>query len=241
MSTDATRVEAFAEHLAALKREGAAVLVRADPRAEDAACHRLLGEPGLDRRHVLVSTASTERTLSRYEPRETESHRLGVVDASGGRYTRSAAAAAPTASDMQTGAEATPSWQTTVDGPTEFSAILDAVDDHVERLFPATDAIGPGELRVCLDNLDALLDAVDGDEATEEDVFTFLHVLTNRVRERGGLVHVHVSAGIADSLVARYEPLFDATVDAETGPGGRVRQKWRLLDVGLESAWLTLD
>lgn len=241
MRTDATRAEDFAERLAALKREGAAVLVRADPRAEDEACHRLLGEPGLDRRHVLVSTTSTERTLSRYEPRERASHRLGVVDASAGRYTRSAAAAAPATSGPQKGVDATPAWRTTVDGPADFSDILDAVDEHVDRLFPAADAIGPGELRVCLDNLDALLDTVDGDDATPEEVFTFLHVLTNRVRERGGLVHVHVSAGIADSLVARYEPLFDATVDAETGPGGRVRQKWRLLDAGLESAWLTLD
>lgn len=241
MGTDATRAEAFSNRLATLKRDGCAVLVRGDPRGADVVCDRLLGEPGLDRRHVFVSTANPERALDRYEPREVSASRLGLVDASSGRYTRSAAAASGHDAGTLPDRDATPAWRTTVEDRADFPAVLAAVEDHVDRLLPVPGAAAPGELRLCLDNLDALLDAVDGDEATREELFTFLHLLTTQVRERDGIAHVHVATGVSDELVALYEPLFDATVEAETQSAGTVRQKWRLHDSGLESAWLTLD
>ncbi|GAA0653516.1 DUF7504 family protein [Salarchaeum japonicum] len=238
MESDATRAESFAARLADLKRTGCAVLVRGDTRGTNGVCDRLLGDPSLDRRSVVVSTSDADRALTVRDGRDLSSDQFGVVDASGGEYTRSAVAASGSTAALPE-PDAAQTWRTTVDDRTAFPDVLAAIDDHIDRLFPRDP--GAGELRVCLHTLDALLDAVDGGETTEEDLFRFLQLLTARVRESDGILHAHVAAGIPERHLAVYEPLFDATIDAESRPGGGVRQKWRLHDSGLESAWLTLD
>jgi len=238
METDATRAESFAARLADLKRTGCAVLVRGDARGTNGVCDRLLGDPSLDRRHVIVSTSDPDRALTVRDGRDLSTDQFGVVDASAGEYTRSAVATTGSTAGLPEPTTAD-DWRTTVEDRTAFPDVLAAVDDHVERLFPREP--GSGELRVCLHTFDALLDAVGGGDASEEELFRFIQLLAARVRDRNGILHAHVSAGIPDRHFAVYEPLFDATIDAEARPGGGVRQKWRLHDSGLESAWLTLD
>ncbi|MEE6211293.1 hypothetical protein U3A55_14190 [Salarchaeum sp. III] len=238
MESDATRAESFAARLADLKREGCAVLVRGDTRGTNGVCDRLLGDPSLDRRHVLVSTSDADRALTVRDGRDLSPDQFGVVDASAGEYTRSAVATSGSTTSLPE-PETADAWRTTVDDRTAFPDVLAAVDDHIDRLFPREP--GPGELRVCLHTLDALLDAVGGGDATEEELFRFLQLLTARARNSDGILHAHVAAGIPERHLAVYEPLFDATIDAESQPGGGIRQKWRLHDSGLESAWLTLD
>jgi len=69
------------------------------------------------------------------------------------------------------------------------------------------------EPRVCFRSLTAMIQ-----HAGREDVFKFLHVLTNAVERRDGVAHYHMDADAHDrSTVETLARLFDAVVE----PGDR--------------------
>jgi len=225
--------EAFSNELAALKRDGCNVLVVSDAAGRDAACERLLGAPELDRRHVFLATdADVSAILDRHSPRRTDPSTLGVVDATPATGARSAAAASPSASELPTPRG---EWYERVDDPSDFAALTTAVTDALDRV--AADADDPSEVRLCVDALDPLFDAVRSGAVSEERLFRFLHLLTNAVREVDGMGHFHVSPDASEAFLATVEPLFGATLTVDTDADGGARQRWRLHDSDRVTDW----
>jgi hypothetical protein len=230
--------EAFSNELAALKRGGCTVLVTSDAPGRSAACERLLGAPELDRSHVfLAASSSVSAVRNRHQPRRTDADSFAVVDAT--PATRSAAAAS--ASTSPTNGPAAPTnddWLVDVDDPTDFHALYEATRDALVRVADGADA--PGETRLCVDGLDPLLETVAAGDATEEELFRLLHMLTGAVRDVNGMGHVHVSEAVDESVLGTFEPLFDATVEIETTATGGTRQRWTLHESGRETDWFRL-
>lgn len=226
--------QAFSTELAELKRGGCTVLVASDAPGRDTACERLLGAPELDRSHVFLSTSTDVSTvLDRHKPRRTDPGSFAVVDATPDtRSTAAATSAAPT------GLTPTDDWYVRGPDRTDFDELYAATRDALDRVAAGADA--PGEVRLCLDGLDPLLDAVEAGETTEEELFRFLHVLGGAVRDVDGMGHVHVSETVGADVLGTFEPLFDATVEIETTATGGTRQRWRLHDSGRETGWFQL-
>lgn len=231
MGAETAHAEAFSQELAALKRRGTNVLVVNDPNGSDAACERLLGGSDLDRRHVYVpTTTSVGHVLERHEPRRTDPAYFGVVDAT--TATRSATGAvSPGAAtpDLDAGS----AWYSSVDDLGDADDLFRAIDAHVTRV--AAHADSPSEVRVCIDSLDPLFDALP-----EDTLFHFLHAVTSRVREERGMGHAHIAAGVDPEAIATIEPLFDATIFVERTEDG-IRQRWHLHESDLVTDWFALE
>lgn len=219
----------FAGRLAALKQRGCTVLVVGDVSGGVDLCHGLLGRPALDRRHVLVpTTTSVADLLSRRGATDRDPARLGLVDASGAaRGGVATASAGPAAIDPAA------DWYAAVDDLVDLPALASEIAAQVRRVAPPEP--DPGEVRLCLDSLDPLVDAVD-----EPALFRFLHVLCGVVRGVHGLGHVHVAAG-SFAEVVHAEPVFDATVHVRAGADGRSYQRWSVPGSGDDSDWLPVD
>lgn len=226
--------EAFSNELAELKRGGCNVLVASDAPGRDPACERLLGAPELDRKHVFLTTsASTSTILDRHEPRRTDPRSFGVIDAT--PATRSAAASSASAAPSMPDTRTDDDWYARVEEPADFGTLYDTTRQTLDRVAASADS--PGEVRLCLDGLDPLIEAVETGDATEEELFRFLHLLGGAVRDVDGMGHVHVSETVAGDVLGTFEPLFDATLTIETTANARARQRWQLHDSGRETGW----
>ncbi|WP_089668449.1 DUF7504 family protein [Halobacterium jilantaiense] len=226
--------QAFSTELAELKRGGCTVLVASDAPGRSAACQRLLGAPELDRSHVFLTTsADVSEILDRHRPRRTDPGSFAVVDAT--PDTRSAAAASAATTPQPAAGD---DWYARVSDQTDFDDLYATTRDALDRV--ASDADAPSEVRLCLDGLDPLLEAVEAGDASEEGLFRLLHLLSGAVRDVDGMGHVHVSETVGDGRLGTFEPLFDATVDIETTATGDARQRWRLHDSGRETGWFQL-
>jgi len=226
--------QAFSTELAELKRGGCTVLVASDAPGRGAACQRLLGAPELDRSHVFLTTSTdVSAVLDRHRPRRTDPGSFAVVDATPDTRSTAAASTATTPQPRTQG-----DWYARVTDQTDFDELYATTRDALDRVAAGADA--PGEVRLCLDGLDPLLEAVEAGDATEEALFRFLHLLAGAVRDVAGMGHVHVSETVGDGRLGTFEPLFDATVDIETTATGDARQRWRLHDSGRETGWFRL-
>ena len=228
--------QAFSTELAELKRGGCTVLVASDAPGRGDACQRLLGAPELDRSHVFLTTSTdVSEVLDRHRPRRTDSGSFAVVDAT--PDTRSTAAAGGAATPAP-GPSPGDDWYARVPDRTDFDELYATTRNALDRVAAGADA--PGEVRLCLDGLDPLLEAVAAGDAAEEELFRFVHLLAGAVRDVDGMGHVHVSETVGDGHLGTFEPLFDATVDIETATTGDARQRWRLHDSGRETGWFRL-
>jgi len=223
--------QAFSTELAELKRGGCTVLVASDAPGRGVACQRLLGAPELDRSHVFLTTSTdVSEVLDRHRPRRTDPGSFAVVDATPDRRSTAAAGTATTPQPA-----AGDDWYARVPDQTDFDDLYATTRDALDRVVSGVDA--PSEVRLCLDGLDPLLEAVEAGDASEEGLFRFLHLLAGAVRDVDGMGHVHVSETVDDGRLGTFEPLFDATVDIETTATGDARQRWRLHDSGRETDW----
>ena len=205
------RAASFADALDELKRRGSTLLVVGGPDPEtDRACERLLGEPAARRRHLYVRTATGGTRDVEGVPSRTVTY---------GGAARSTAAAS---------GGATEPTDAVVDG--DLGDLQAAVDDAVDALRPA-DGFEPAELRLCVDAADSLLASHD-----EARVFQFLHAVRGRMRETGGMGHVHLPVAFDDRHVHLLAPLFDAVIEVRAGG----QQRWHLEDPDLTTDWLPL-
>jgi hypothetical protein len=227
--------QAFSTELAELKRGGCTVLVASDAPGRGAACQRLLGAPELDRSHVFLTTSTdVSEVLDRHRPRRTDPGSFAVVDATPDTRSTAAANAGTTTPQPAAGDD----WYTRVADQADFEDLYVTTRDALDRVAAGADA--PGEVRLCLDGLDPLLEAVEAGDADEEELFRFLHLLAGAVRDVDGMGHVHASETVGDGPLGTFEPLFDATVEIETTATGDARQRWRLHDSGRETGWFQL-
>lgn len=210
----------FAQALAALKRRGCNVLL-AGGDGHVAACRRLLGDDGPERRHRLF--VFTERGASVDERVSDADAPVHVVENAG--MTRGGAAAAD-AGDFPPG----PAPRTTSVQPGDLAALGNAVGAAIDGF----DDPDPAQLRVCVDSLRPLLDRHD-----RAEVFRLVHGLTNDVRRADAMGHFHLPAPYDDDRVDLLAPLFDAVVEVRTTEGGP-EQRWHMTAPDVDTGWLGL-
>jgi len=196
--------------LAELKREGCALLVTGDdPASVHAdACRQFLGD-GDGIRKVLAVSCDGFGAVS--EP---------GLDARVIQYRGSVRSAS-----AETGASTSPEPATE-----DLEGLGIAILDEIEAYEEATPEPTPGGLRVALASAAPLVA-----EYGREQVFAFLHLLTERVREADGMVFVHLPVESDTEVAATLRPLFDGTIELRVADG-RCQQRWHLDDA--TSGWL---
>ncbi|MCG1002921.1 MULTISPECIES: hypothetical protein [Halobacterium] len=206
----------FAAALDDLKSTGCLLLVL-EAGGSDAGgdgCRRLLASDrgGRRKRLFVRSEADTHTTSS--SPTGDDPDERTVVYRSAAR----GAAAAPPEPSIPA---------TTV--ASDVDALGDAVEDEAESLG----GYEPGQFRLCVDALGALL---------EDDNLLNVLELTKTVgsvaRERDGIAHVHVGQHVPGIAVEGLLGQFDAVV--EVSGDDDPRQRWHLPDESLSTRWLEL-
>lgn len=219
--TEETGAGVFAQALAGLKRRGSGLLVTGAARHEAhlGACRRLLGDADADRRRLVVLTDSVPGASARTDASGAD---LCVIDRR--PATRSAAATASGAGG----------------GPDDLGTLRRETVAAIEAFDAETD-LAPSQLRICLDSLRPLLDMHD-----ERAVRSFVERIVEESRAVGGMCHVHLPTEADSAAVARFEDLFDATVEVRVRPNAdplgasEIEQRWRLHEADVATDWLPL-
>ena len=201
-----TSERVFANALETLKRDGSNVLLVRDVEAHARACERLFGETGDDTRYRLVATAGHSKPAVLTQDERTE-HVAFRPD--GCRELPETARRVETIDALGT-------------------ELVEAIDDIEER----AEGFSPGQLRVCVDSLEALLE-----DHSPESIFRLLHVVTARTRLVDGLGHYHLRRGRTHETVRLLEPLFDAVIEVRTRDGV-TEGRWHLRGRDATSDWL---
>lgn len=238
MEGDVERLEA---QLQSLKRRGANVLVLTDP-SETSVCTQLLGSESIVRRRLLVRTHGTEQVASDLDPA-----RFGLVEVPG-TMTRTTLTEPSDSTSLPSGSRPveprtphrtaststadSPGWFSRTEPETSLSTLARHIHDHLTR-FEAEDPT-PGEIRVCFDSLDTLVDDV-----AYPQLHRFLHVVTTRVRAARGIGHYHLSTSDSQKVGDDFERLFDATVETRPTADG-TQQRWTLHEAEIQTDWLSL-
>lgn len=222
---------AFTSRLAALKREGAAVLVTGETGADvrTAASRTLFGSVDERRRRVVLclgGDAGPDEYLPASVSSGDDDVRAIVDDATVRRPTNTLTSTGESslfAADETTASPITPtspadSEATLADIET---ALLDAIDDVV-----GADTLASGELRVGVTSLLPLV-ARFGVEAVHD----FCASVAAAVRARDGLVHFHYPLADAAARASRFTSITDARVELE---GDEMACRWHLVAGGEE-------
>lgn len=217
----------LSKELAALKRQGASLLVVGDE--SGGVCSSLLGAEKEARRAIFVPTAIGVADVRQRWNGEESADRFAVVDVTGTR--RPDVITAPTVGDPGI-APGDAEWYEKVplDDP---GGLVSAVRRRLDRL--AADDPPPATIRLCLDSLDPLYDTLG-----EDRLFRLVTTLCLSVTSVDGMAHVHVSPGLPAGVRETLEPLFDATIEIERGASGGHKQRWHLHDSGIETDWLAV-
>ena len=224
--------ETLTERLSHLKREGANLLVLSGGLGRTT-CHGLLGERWDERRRLYVTTTGTTDRVQDRHWSTTSPERFGQVHVTAGATRATAgrtngdgewapATVSPTMNEVYS----------QISDPTELMTLARHVHEHLVR-FEVHDP-DPGEIRLCFDALDTILDAGGRREVTE-----FLRTLTTRVRLSRGLAHYHLSVATPDQVPEEIEPLFDGVIEQRMTAEGP-RQRWTLRESDVQTDWLPL-
>jgi hypothetical protein len=210
--------EAFADELEALKRRGCALLL-VGPAAGATRCETLLGDDDRERERLVVDTARAR------DPSPGDDSPLVHAGASN---VRSAGVMSTTPGDVSS--TETPDLDADDERETSgLDAVADELIDRIDRLD--AEGLKTSELRVCLGDLGTIGSDRSG------DLIAFLDATIERIREAGGMGHLHLSD--TSPLRATIEPLFDVTVEVRPVPDGR-QQRWLLHEADLDSGWVAV-
>lgn len=227
--------ESLSAELDALKREGANLLVLSGG-VDSGACHGLLGECRETRRRLFVTTGEFPGDQhARACPNPTP-ETVGHVHVATGK-TRAATQHTNGESAGWTPATVSPTSEehySLVSDPTDLRTLSRHVHQHLCRFEGAVPETEPGEIRLCFDSLDPVLDAADTARLQE-----FLQTVATRVRLARGLAHYHLSLSAARMVPDEIAPHFDGVVERRQTPEG-LRQRWTLRESGVQTDWLPL-
>lgn len=218
--------QTFAEALDQLKRQGCLVLVvgQVGDDAKYAGCRRLLGDALLETRRRLFLT--TDSDISTHPGAKATCGHAAPEDSHAITYKTTARSAA-SVSESPTTAVKTDSVEGSLDD------LMETMSQAVSRLESRADGFDPSELRICVDDLDAMI-ANDDDR----DVVEFVRDLRELVLDARGLCHAHLSRdvpGVPVDAIIRY---FDAIIEVDSS--NAPRQRWHVRHSGITTDWLEL-
>ena len=215
----------FADALANLKQDGAAILVVGEvpETVSRIAQTRLFGEDTTPprRRIVISTTASSTPPMSGTSTSDANQwvHLSYAIE-----QQRTATSAISPESSTQ------PVIDREYESLTDLgSAIVDAITDFEEQ----SDGLAPAQLRLGFDSIEPLVDT------NEEALFRFLHLLIARVKSVQGMAHVPLLWPVDSRVVQTFTPLFDALIELRV-VDGIPHQRWVFPSSGLTSSWLSL-
>lgn len=239
---------AFTDTLRQLKRTGASVLVvgSVQPEQRRDVRQRLFGQStAQSRRRVLVSTTNqSDESLVPTTDVAGDTFRHIVYDApsrsaSADETAQSSTSASSTPSTSAPTAETTTATPTSTASPhphTEADTLSDLgieISSAIESFDIDADGLEPAELRVGIDSLLPLLEEYD-----QEQVFTFLHLLTGRTEAVDGMFHCHLPVERDATVVAVLSPIFDIVLELRD-QNGLQQERWVLGDGEQTSGWIT--
>jgi hypothetical protein len=210
--------DTFAALLDRLKRRGTSVLVVGDlpADAQRALSRRMMGHPEEPRYRLLAGPSALEDP-GRWFPESVglDGEWVDVVEHGG--LARDAAAVEA----QDAGA-----------GPSGAGAVADRVDRWVGEVSRAADP-GPGEIRVGVPSLDALLerDGVDAPRTVAERVHSLM-------RDHQGVAHLYFPRDRSSRVVQQTTVWVDVVVEVRTD-GGRPEQRWSVQDT-VETSWFPI-
>lgn len=112
---------------------------------------------------------------------------------------------------------------------------VQALSDTVRKTVGDTAGVASGELRVCVDSLDSMIDS-SGLETTRGGIES----ICRTVREHRGIGHFLMPGDADSERIETLAPLFDAVIELRTGDTG-LEQRWRLLGTDHETAWFPIE
>lgn len=211
------RAGEFADALGRLRRDGSALLVvgAIPDTTHQRACSRMLGSSKQPR-----VVCRTDRTCT-----------AGADHAGGVDRLVDLSVAARTAVADSSDAEVGPG---TSDEPAH--RVAETVPEFGEQVADAVAATATdgADIRVCIDSLLPLVDAVGAERA-----FQWYHTVAADVRAAGGVCHAHLPVARDDDLAGQLESLVDATVDLRL-VDGTPQQRW-FVHGTVTSDWLPLQ
>lgn len=216
----------FAEALDQLKTQGCLVLV-VGPVGDDAkyaGCRRLLGDQLSEARRRLFIT--TDAGLSTHPGAKATCGHCDPADSRSITYETTARSATATTDDPTMLVE-----NEAVDS--DLGDVVEATHDAISALDRRAGGLDPGELRVCVDDLDAMI-AHDDDI----DVVEFVRDLRSAVLDAKGMCHAHLSRDVPGAPVDALVRYFDAIVEVDSS--GTPRQRWHVRHAGITTDWLEL-
>lgn len=226
--TSEQRTAAFSRALASLRETGSNLLLvgAAHDAARSQACQRFLGESGTEPRRRLfvttepngVATDVMRELYTRTGPQST-----AVIEQR--NTVRSAAAQSASAAPVVP--------RTTVDDG-DLVGLGGTIESSIAEFDREAHGLDPAEFRLCFDSLRPLFLAHD-----EEQVFAFLHVVTEHVKDVQGMAHYHLPLNREAETVKTIEPLFDAVVEVRI-QDSYPQQRWHLREEGVTTDWLSL-
>lgn len=216
----------FAEALGQLKERGCLVLVvgAVGDDAKYVGCRRLLGdELSRPRRRLFVTTDS-----------DIDKHPGARATCGHGDPSDSRAITYRTAARAATSLEPETSTQVDTDVVDDgIDALTDTAESAIDDLEMRAGGFEPGELRVCIDDLETII-ANDDDV----DVVEFIRTLRDRVLESSGMAHAHITRTAPGIPVDAILPYFDAILEVDSRD--ECRQRWHVRDAGITTEWLEL-
>ncbi|WP_425499369.1 DUF7504 family protein [Natronosalvus caseinilyticus] len=212
--------------LAALKRAGATLLVVGTvPEQElDRAAATLLGDPDAARAPVFIHHGQDLETARRRLSMTglAASNATALVDQSTARAGTAAASDGPN-TDGGHGLTIVP-----------VSGGIKAFPDIVHETISAINPSVPGELRVSVDSVRAMLGSSDLKQTSG-----VLKEISHMVHDHNGVGHFLLPIEADSDEVEALAPIFDAVVELRMGDVG-IEQQWRLTATGYETPWFSL-
>lgn len=217
--------DAVADTLDAFEEDGCVLLVLEESGGDAVrtGCDRMLGESHADRRRLFVQTpAASSSRLSAAGREDRATERVVHFD--------TASRAADTASDTEAGPRPGSANRTVA---TDADELLADTEEAIDALAP-TAGFDPGQLRVCVDGVADMLAATD-----TRTVVQYVAAVAERVRDRNGIGHLHVTQRTPGPAAEALFKQSDAVV--EVADNDDPRQRWHFPDESVSTDWLTLS
>lgn len=202
---------AFARSLAALKRQGCSLLITGPARdgSHLQLSRQLMGDTDTESRWRLVVATDTRGTGTRC-PDATDTRRYRLIDRRPAMRS-SAVRACPSA-------------------PLNLFALEREVCETINEFDVAADGLSSGELRVCVDSLQPLVD-IHGTQSVER----FIGTIAERIDDTSGMGHFHLPVDSECSTVSAFSPLFDVHIELREG-----KHRWHILEEDIHTDWLRI-